>query len=73
MKTTTAVGVLGSLAINMLLAAAVATLFSVTPMAQAGEVAHCAGQHSQPVAAPATQEHAHGGHLVAVRMGWEAG
>jgi hypothetical protein len=70
MKTTTAVGVLGSLAINMLLAAAVATLFSVTPVAQAGEVAHCTGQHSQPVAAPAAP---HGGHLVAVRMGWEAG
>jgi hypothetical protein len=77
MKTTTAVGVLGSLAINVLLAAAVATLFSVTPAAQAaqaGKVAHCAAKHAEPVAAPAAPEHAHGGgHLVAVRMGWEAG
>jgi len=74
MKTTTAVGVLGSLAINVLLAAAVATLFSVTPAAQAGEVAHCAAKQTGQVAAHATPEHAHGGgHLVAVRMGWEAG
>jgi hypothetical protein len=72
MKTTTAVGVFGSLAINMLLAAAVATLFSVTPAAQAGEVAHCAKQ-AEPVAAHAASEHHGGGHLVAVRMGWEAG
>ncbi len=70
MKTTTAIGVLGSLAINLVLAAAVATLFSVTPVAQASEVAHCTAKHADQ----ASPEHTHsGGHLVAVRMGWEAG
>lgn len=74
MKTTTAVGVFGSVIINMMLAMVLAAVFSVTPAAQADEVAQCPMEHAeQPVSHPAP-EHGHaGGHLVAVRMGWEAG
>jgi hypothetical protein len=73
MKTTT-FGVVGTLVINLMLGLSVAAVFSVTPTAQAHEVAQCAMEHAaQPASAPAP-EHTHaGGHLVAVRMGWEAG
>jgi methionine-rich copper-binding protein CopC len=70
MKTTT-VGVLGSLAINVALALLVAAVFSVTPVAHAREVAQCPDQKAAQPAAPAEHERA-GGHLAAVRMGWEA-
>ena len=73
MKTTT-FGVVGSLVINLMLGLIVAAVFSVTPAAQADEVAQCPLEHAaQPASSPA-QDHPHaGGHLVAVRMGWEAG
>jgi hypothetical protein len=68
---TTTVGVLGSLAVNLMLAVAVAAVFSSAPVAQAREVAQCTHADSTPAPAPA--EHARaGGHLAAVRMGWEA-
>lgn len=75
MKTTTAFGVLGSVAVNLALALIVAAVFSVSPAAQAHE-AQCPTQ--QQPAKPAkdqapTKQHAGGGHVVAVRMGWEAG
>jgi hypothetical protein len=70
MKITTA-GVLGSLAINVVLALLVAAVFSVTPVAHAREVAQCPEQKTAQPMAPAEHERA-GGHLAAVRMGWEA-
>jgi hypothetical protein len=70
MKITT-VGVLGSVAINLALGLLVAAVFSISPVAHAREVAQCPDQKAvQPVAA-AGHERA-GGHLAAVRMGWEA-
>ena len=70
MKTTT-VGVLGSLAVNFMLAVAVAAVFSSAPVAQAREVAQCS--RADAPAAGVTAGHARaGGHLAAVRMGWEA-
>jgi hypothetical protein len=73
-KTTMAVGVLGSVVINMMLALLVAALFSVTPAAQAGEVAQCPAGHVEAVMSrPAAENERADGHLVAVRMGWEAG
>jgi hypothetical protein len=69
MKTTT-VGVLGTLAINLALGLLVAAVFSITPVAHAREVAQCP---DQKVAQPVTADHERaGGHLAAVRMGWEA-
>ncbi|MBS0377585.1 MAG: hypothetical protein JSS29_03800 [Proteobacteria bacterium] len=69
MKTTT-VGVIGTLAINLAIGAGMALVFSHTPPAQAREVARC------PLPAPQGTIHAAhkpaGGHLAAVRMGWEA-
>lgn len=74
MKITT-VGVLGSLAINLALGLLVAAVFSISPVAHAREVAQCpeqkAAQPAAQPAAPAEHERA-GGHLAAVRMGWEA-
>jgi hypothetical protein len=70
MKTTT-VAVIGSLAINVALALLVATVFSVTPVAHAREIAQCPEQKTAQPVAPAEHERA-GGHLAAVRMGWEA-
>jgi hypothetical protein len=70
MKTTT-VGVIGSLAINLALGLLVAAVFSVTPVANAREVAQCPAQKAAQPVAPADHERA-GGHLAAVRMGWEA-
>jgi hypothetical protein len=61
-------------AINMMLALVVAAVFSVTPPAQAHEVAQCATHAAEQAVSHPIQEHGHpGGHLVAVRMGWEAG
>lgn len=72
MKTTT-VGVLGSLAINVALGVLVAAVFSVTPAAQAREVAQCPSQQAEPAVSRPVSDHARaGGHLAAVRMGWEA-
>ncbi len=70
MKTTT-VGVLGSLAINVALALLVAAVFSITPEAHAREMAQCP-QHKAAQPAPAAEHERAGGHLAAVRMGWEA-
>ena len=73
MKSTT-FGVVGSLVINLMLGLIVAAVFSVTPAAQAREVAQCPMEHAaQPANAPAVERPHAGGHLVAVRMGWEAG
>jgi hypothetical protein len=73
MRTTT-FGVVGSLVINLMLGLIVAAVFSVTPGAQADEVAQCAMEHAaQPASTPAPEHARAGGHLVAVRMGWEAG
>ena len=73
MKRTT-FGVMGSLVINLVLGLIIAAVFSVTPAAQADEVAQCPMEDpAQPASSPA-QDHPHaGGHLAAVRMGWEAG
>jgi hypothetical protein len=73
MKTTT-FGVVGSLVINLMLGVIIAAVFSVTPAVQAHEVAQCAMERAaQPVSTPAPERARAGGHLVAVRMGWEAG
>jgi hypothetical protein len=70
----TTFGIVGSLVINLMLGVIVAAVFSVTPAAQAHEVAQCPMEHAaQPVSAPAQEREQAGGHLVAVRMGWEAG
>jgi hypothetical protein len=70
MKTTT-VAVLGSVAINAALGLLVAAVFSVTPVAHAREIAQCPDQ--KPAEAVVSPEHERaGGHLAAVRMGWEA-
>jgi hypothetical protein len=74
MKTTTAVGIMGSVVINLMLGIVIAAVFSVAPTAQAREVAHCPAQHAQHTTSQPAAEHGRsGGHLVAVRMGWEAG
>ena len=74
MKTTTAVGIMGSVVINLMLGIVIAAVFSVTPAAQARELAHCPAQHSEHTAPqPVLERGRSGGHLVAVRMGWEAG
>jgi hypothetical protein len=79
-KNVTTVGVLGSLAVNVMLGLAVAAVFSVTPAgrAEAAQV-QAAGTESAPCAAqPAAQPGAHavpggqGDYLVAARMGWAA-
>jgi hypothetical protein len=52
----------------------IAAVFSVTPTAQAREVAQCPAQHTEHAPTQPVLERGHsGGHLVAVRMGWEAG
>jgi hypothetical protein len=72
-KTTTAVAVLGSIAINLMLALLI-TAASATPTARADEVAQCPRGHVEGVIGRPAPEHTPaGGHLVAVRMGWEAG
>jgi hypothetical protein len=73
-KTTMAVGVFGSVLVNMMLALVIAAIFSVTPAAQADEVAQCPRAHAEQAVSRTAPEHGHaGGHLAAVRMGWEAG
>ena len=47
MKTTTAVGIMGSVVINLMLGIVIAAVFSVTPSAQAREVAQCPAQHTE--------------------------
>jgi len=74
MKTTTAVGIMGSVLINLMLGIVIAAVFSVTPTAQAREIAQCPAQHTEHASGqPALERGRSGGHLVAVRMGWEAG
>ena len=74
MKTTTAVGIMGSIVINLMLGIVIAAVFSVAPAVQAREVAQCPAQHTQHATSqPAAERGRSGGHLVAVRMGWEAG
>ncbi len=68
MKTTT-VGLIGTLAINLALGAVMVLVFSHTPPARAREVAQCSGA---PPGAVSTLHKPAGGHLAAVRMGWEA-
>ena len=63
MKTTT-VAVLGSLAINVALALLVATVFSVTLVAHAREIAQCPDQKTAQPVAPAEHQRA-GGFFVA--------
>jgi hypothetical protein len=73
MKTKT-VGIVGTLAVNLMLGMLVAAVFSVAPVAQAHEVAQCSGVHTEQAPAHAVADHEPaGGHLTAVRMGWEAG
>ncbi len=69
MKTTT-VGVIGTLAINLALGAGMVLVFSHTPLAQAREVAQCSQAAPQGIIHAAHKPA--GGHLAAVRMGWEA-
>lgn len=74
MKTTTAFGVLGSMIINLVLGLIISAVFSVTPAVQADEVAQCPAQRAEQPAIHAVVEHKRqGGHVVALRMGWEAG
>jgi len=74
MKTTTAVGIMGSIVINLMLGIVIAAVFSVAPAVQAREVAQCPAQHPQHATSqPDAERGRSGGHLVAVRMGWEAG
>ena len=78
MKKTTTWAVLGSVAINLMLALTVAAVFSVTPRAQAtaAQTPAPAGElvcsHSPREVRPAVHEMG-GSYLVAVRMGWGAG
>ena len=63
--------ILGSLAINLMLGLAIATVFSVSPPAMAAELpgcsAHAAAPARQAPAQPARTGHRY---IVAVRMGW---
>lgn len=73
-KNTTTFGVVGTVVINLMIALAVAAVFSVTPAAQAAEAAQCAAQHGAPAAAqPALVRQHAGDYVVATRMGWAAG
>jgi hypothetical protein len=69
-------GILGSLAVNLMLGLVVAAVFSVAPVAKAGESHACAAHaaaHTRPTPAqpaPAPQKRSY---LTAVRMGWAAG
>ena len=78
MKKTATWGVLGSLAINLMLGLAVAAVFSVTPRAHATvaqaarPAAELACAHAPREVRPAVHEMG-GSYLVAVRMGWGAG
>jgi len=73
-KTTTAFGVVGSVAVNLMLGLIIAAVFSVTPPVQAKEVLAQCPEQAAASASHTTPVHQHqGGHLVAVRMGWEAG
>jgi hypothetical protein len=74
--------VLGSLAINVMLALVIAAVFSVAPSAQAAQAAEsqdCAAMHAaahskQPPARPApAPSSSRGGYVVAARMGWAMG
>lgn len=73
-KKTTAFGVLGSVAVNLALALIIAAVFSVSPVVQAHE-AQCPDkqQPAKPTKDQAPAKQRQGGHVVAVRMGWEAG
>jgi hypothetical protein len=66
--------ILGSLAINVMLGLAIATVFSVSPPAKAAELPGCstpASAHTRPAPAqPARSGHRY---IVAVRMGWVMG
>jgi len=68
---TTALAILGSLAINLALGLAVAAVFSVPPVAKAAEVTACPTHAAAPTR-PAPAQPARPGHryIIAVRMGW---
>ena len=81
-KNVTTVGVLGSLAVNVMLGLAVAAVFSVAPVSRAeaaqleatGAVsAPCAARPTAQPAARAAVAAKQGDYLVAARMGWAAG
>jgi hypothetical protein len=63
--------ILGSLAINLMLGLAIATVFSASPPAMAAALPGCSTHPSAPArqapAAPARPGHRY---IVAVRMGW---
>ena len=63
--------ILGSLAINLMLGLAIATMFSASPPAMAAQVPGCS-THAAAPARPAPAQPARSGHryIVAVRMGW---
>ncbi|HEY6823422.1 MAG TPA: hypothetical protein VI195_03210 [Steroidobacteraceae bacterium] len=69
MRTTTW-AILGSLAINLMLALAIAAVFSASP-ARAAETAQCS-THAAATGRQAPAQPARSGHryIVAVRMGW---
>jgi hypothetical protein len=71
---TMAWGILGSLAINLMLGLVIATVFSVSPPAKAAELPGCSAQAAvhagQAPAQPARSGHRY---IVAVRMGWAMG
>ena len=79
MKKTTTWAMLGSVVINLMLALAVAAVFSVTPRAQATVAQSAAVPARDAICAHAPREvrpavHEQGdSYLVAVRMGWGAG
>ena len=64
--------IFGSLLISLMLGLAIATVFSVSPVATAAELARCPAAHGATHAAPVTTQPARPGHryIVAVRMGW---
>jgi hypothetical protein len=66
--------ILGSLAINVMLGLAIATVFSVSPPAKAAELPGCS-THATGNTRPAPAQPARSGHryIVAVRMGWAMG
>lgn len=73
MKNATTIGVLGSLAINLMLGLAVAAVFSVTPAAQAQEAQCSASPAVQPASDSGLVREQRADYVVATRMGWAAG
>ncbi len=67
--------VAGSVLVNLVLAALVATAVSVAASVQAAESVRCASQRTALPARPPERQPAtsHRGYVVAVRMGWASG